>query len=118
MGGSKEALEEGVWGRNLEKVSLPLARPNQAASGWQSTTLLPIPQHHPNRAADCPTHPGNPARSQLSHQPLAKPEQTRKELPHGRPGTSKLLKPSPAKQAADKAGAVWDTSGVPLSGSR
>ena len=33
MGGSKEALEEGVWGRNLEKVSLPLARPNQAASG-------------------------------------------------------------------------------------
>src|ERR1035441_5875274 len=33
-GGSEGALEEGVWGRNLEKVSLPLARPNPASSGW------------------------------------------------------------------------------------
>jgi hypothetical protein len=29
-GGSENALEEGVWGRNLLKVSLPLARPSQA----------------------------------------------------------------------------------------
>ena len=30
-GGKMSALEEGVWGRNLAKVSPPLARPQQIA---------------------------------------------------------------------------------------
>ena len=58
-GGSEEALEEGVWGRNLAKVSHPLARPKQNLPRLASTTpsVRPAAPKRVSRVCrTCPAH--------------------------------------------------------------
>src|ERR1017187_6880178 len=114
-GGSEGALEEGVWGRNLEKVSLPLARPNQASSGWHRRPFCP-PRSTTRVSRVChrTQQTGGIARSPC-HTSVLHDGADKEGTGHAHLSTPKTF---PAKHAADSQAPSGTTSGVPLPGSR